>query len=337
MENVRPQRQPLLLFTTAAALLLMGCPDPGPDEPFFTDEDASTDDVADDTDGMSDTAEPDTAEPDTAEPDTAPQRPDRPWDLEVIAWNVESGEADPDVIETFFSEHLDVGLWGLSEVEYDWAFQFRDALSEGDGDYYFIAGHSGDYPSNDDRLVIIYDTLRFEELDHCELSVVTATDRNSQRVPLVAHMRELASGEEFLFMVNHFQRDESIRLHQSNLLAEWVSGEISQPGCALSVADLPLLAVGDYNLDVDVRESWDDNPWLNALTTTLTWVVPDPLVRSHCAWREMLFDFVFIAGDTSDWFVESEVQTEQSLAVCGWPTDRSSDHRPVFARLWWGL
>jgi len=238
------------------------------------------------------------------------------------------------VIEAFFASPTDVELWGLTEVEYDWAFQFREVLSEGDGDYRFIAGDSGDYASDDDRLVIMYDTLRFEALEVCELSVVTETDRNSQRVPLVAEMRDLETGSSFLFMVNHFQRDERVRLHQATRLSEWVRGELVEPDCSLSVSELPLIAVGDYNLDLDVREPWDDNSWLNALETSLTWIMPDPLVRSHCSWREMLFDFIFTAGDTAGWYAESEVEAVQTPAICGWPTDRSSDHRPVFARFW---
>ncbi len=257
-----------------------------------------------------------------------------PWTLELATWNVESGDSDPQVVKQHFADNSHLQLWGLTEVDYDAAFVFRETISEGPGDYLFIAGTSGDYAEDDDRLVILYDTLRFEALDTCELRIVNQDNSNNQRVPLVAHMRDIHSGTEFLFMVNHFQRDEGVRLDQATRLSEWISGELEQRDCALSAQTLPLLAVGDYNLDVNVRYPTDDNVWLNELLKTLTWIVPEPYVQSHCSWDDMLLDFVFVAGAATEWHGTSQVYEEETSAVCGGRTPESADHRPVLAQFW---
>ena len=251
--------------------------------------------------------------------------------LEIVAWNLESGGSDPEILATLFTAFPNVDIWGLSEVEQTWMSHFQEILSDNGKEYHYIIGSSGDYPTNDDRLAIVYDQQRFEILEICELTIITELDHNEQRIPLVAHMRDLqAENKDFLFMINHLQRNEYVREHQITRLTQWIHGELEQPGCSMQISNTPLIAVGDFNLDLNIQEDLENNMGLNTLLTALTWITPEPLANSHCSWP-VLLDFVFVAGNAKYWNAKSNIFSETSSAVCGQSLNQSSDHRPVFA------
>ncbi len=88
-------------------------------------------------------------------------------ELTIIAWNVESGGADPKVISQRLSKfHADI--YGLSEVHPNDFETFRTAVGDGYDEIHLPMG-------NDDRLQLIYSAKRFQLLERIELSNMKST------------------------------------------------------------------------------------------------------------------------------------------------------------------
>ena len=153
--------------------------------------------------------------------------------LRVVGFNVESGGADPTVVDDIVARLQDVDLWGFSEVQNaSWAQLFEVAAEDGEAaDFVQLLGTTG----GGDRLLIVYDADRFELVQQFELEHINPENR--VRAPLVAHLKLKATGEEFLFMVNHlFRTNNEARHEQARLLNAWAREQT-----------LPVIAVGDYN------------------------------------------------------------------------------------------
>lgn len=242
-------------------------------------------------------------------------------ELTVIGYNVESGGAQSNAVGQRIS-HIDgCDVWGLSEVQNaSWAQQFEDAAEQGEGpnaNFERVIGTTG----GADKLLIIYDNKRFEKINDFELTHINVGGR--VRAPLVAHLRERDSGQEFLFMVNHLYRSRSGQRHlQARMLNQWARQQT-----------LPIIAVGDYNFDWDVEDGdTDHDEGYDEMIGggIFTWVrPPPPLKKTHCSTRfNSVLDFVFVAGDAKGWGGTSEIL----VAPGDCPDDnQTSDHRPVKA------
>lgn len=246
----------------------------------------------------------------------------------VASWNVESGGSNDAFIEQQLTDIDGVDIWGLSEVQdFVTSTSFKQG-SEADENANFesILGTTG----SGDKLQIIYNHDRFEVLSHSELHDINVDD--TVRAPLVAHLRERDSGEEFLFMVNHLARGDrnngtpNRRRVQAQLLNDWASQQ-----------SLPIIAVGDYNFDWEVIGGDQDHGAgydLLIADEVFSWVRPDTLVRTQCSATasgcrfNSVLDFVFLAGEAQTWTASSTI-----LVIDGdFPDDdNSSDHRPVLA------
>jgi hypothetical protein len=238
-------------------------------------------------------------------------------ELRVVAWNTESGDADPVLLAERIRDEEGVDLWGLSEVEPDWAERFRRAAGRGRGGRFeSLLGSTG----GSDRLLILYDSDRFERVAHFELHEINPERR--VRSPLVAHFRVRANGLEFLFMVNHLYRSRADRrLEQSLALRAWAEAR-----------SLPLIAVGDYNYDWHFeRGETEHDPGYDALVEggVFRWVRPALLVPTHCGRRQNVLDFVFTSGPAGHWRPTSRILDAQP-SFCPDDSERS-DHRPVAA------
>jgi hypothetical protein len=190
--------------------------------------------------------------------------------LTVVSWNVESGGSQPQTIAQRIRAFQGVDIWGLSEMPDDAAATIFEAAAE-DGEsanFERIVGTTG----GADKLAIIYDAGRFEKVRHFELPDINPGGR--VRAPLVAHLRNRANGQEFLFMVNHLYRSNATARHQQvQLLNEWAAGQT-----------LPVLAVGDYNFDWSVENGDQDHDrgYDNMIRDgVFTWVRPPTLIRSR--------------------------------------------------------
>ena len=169
--------------------------------------------------------------------------PARAQDIEqaitVAGWNVGLDDADVDTIAARIAEFDGVDLWGMAEVNRtDAARNLEPAAEEGEpGDFAAVVGHSGDAM----RLVALYDDTRFDLLEWYEVDEINTT--GNARAPLVLHLRDTMSGEQFLFMVNHLYRSRDAERHkQAQLLNDWAEQQT-----------LPVIAVGDYNFDWEVE------------------------------------------------------------------------------------
>ena len=235
--------------------------------------------------------------------------------LRVMGWNVESGDADPEVIADRIAGEDGIHVWGLSEVAGDDdAESYRKAAEVGEsGRFEKIVGNTG----GSDRLVILYDKdkLRFlssQELDHINVG-------GHVRAPLFARFKGKTTGQEFVFMVNHLYRSRASRRHQqATLLNRWARSQT-----------VPVIAAGDYNFDWDLQTGdINHHNGYDNLTKdeVFIWVRPDVLEKAHASDYNSVLDFVFVAGTASGWEAESTI-----VKVDGdFPDDdEKSDHRPV--------
>ena len=129
-------------------------------------------------------------------------------------------------------------------------------------------------------------------------------------------------------MVNHLYRSrDAERYKQAQMLNDWAEQQT-----------LPVIAVGDYNFDWEVKggEARHDQGYdLMTADGAWKWVQPARLVTTQCSgWPcryNSVLDFVFAAGPAQKWQAESQI-----VVVPGdFPDDTAkSDHRPVLARFW---
>lgn len=261
-----------------------------------------------------------------------------PLTIRICGWNVQSDftpkqhESDPDLIAQQIAAKDDVDLWGLCEVLGQTALdKFEKGAEEGEGSDFesLLSGTGGR-----DRLAIIYDTARFELLGVEELGMIQLSP--GLRAPLVAHFRGRTTGTEFLFMVNHLKRggaQNPVRIEQARRLHEWARDQ-----------RLPVIAVGDWNMDYDVELGDLGVPHRDRAYDELTrdgvwkWLRPEPLLKTNADPDfNTVLDFVFVANAPFGWFAESHIlereedrhATENEFS----DDDRESDHRPVDAIL----
>lgn len=242
----------------------------------------------------------------------------------VVTWNTELNDAEVAVIARRVADFQEVNLWGLVEVTGESAVATLEAAAE--------TGENADYASilsvagGGDRLLAIYDTTRFALVKSWEIDEINTTA--SARSPLVLHLRQKSNGAELLFMVNHLYRTKETERHkQAKLLNEWVAQQT-----------LPVIAVGDYNFDWDVRQGAQKHDTGYDLLTRnqrFTWVQPKTLVASQCTgWPckfDSVLDFVFVAGAAQTWRAEATIVVEAG----DFPDNgKTSDHRPVLAQFW---
>jgi endonuclease/exonuclease/phosphatase family metal-dependent hydrolase len=170
----------------------------------------------------------------------------------------------------------------------------------------------------------LYDDTRFDLLDWYEINEINTT--GNARAPLVLHLRDTTSGEQLLFMVNHLYRSRDAERHkQAQLLNDWAEKQA-----------LPVIAVGDYNFDWEVKDGERAHDHGYDLMTdggTWKWVRPAQLVTTQCSgWPcryDSVLDFVFTAGPAQGWRAESAIVVTPD----DFPDDSAkSDHRPVLQR-----
>jgi hypothetical protein len=236
--------------------------------------------------------------------------------LTIVAWNIESGGAQIEAIAERIRRFQGVDVWGLSEVPASrWLPVVETAAEDGESaDFEPILGTTG----SDDRLAIVYNASRLEAIRHFELHDINIRDR--VRSPLVAHLRDRATGAEFYLMVNHLYRgDDAGRHEQARRLNAWARAQT-----------VPVIAVGDYNFDWSVERGdrqRDRGYDLMTVDSVFTWVRPQRLVRTQCSPRyDTILDFVFVTASARAWAPRSEIV--EAPGDCD-DAPRNPDHRPV--------
>jgi hypothetical protein len=166
------------------------------------------------------------------------------------------------------------------------------------------------------RLLLLWNARRFAKLDAGELTAVA----QGATAPLWVQLRDLASEQVFLVMVNHLHPAAEQRHLQAQMLNAWAGSQ-----------SLPIVALGDYNFAWPLPSGAYDRGF-DDLTVggNWQWVRPATLVATSCQGSPcatgVIDDFVFVAGPARDWPAVAEVMTDGSESGAGM-------HRPVRAVL----
>lgn len=241
-------------------------------------------------------------------------------DFYVGGWNLESGDSDEEYLAQEVQKWPGIGVWGFSEVRDEAVLvKMRAGLNEANSRANFTGaiGTTG----RGDRLAILFDQNLFTHIAFYELQEINVG--GTLRAPLVGHLRENATGQEFLFVVNHFYRgkgsEEARRDKQSALFRAWIEQQT-----------LPVIAVGDYNFDCELPELNHCNNSFNVLTTggVVSWVRPENPIRTQCNRRfNSILDFVFVNNQAGAWSAGSWVLNPEYEACDD--NAQKTDHRPV--------
>jgi endonuclease/exonuclease/phosphatase family metal-dependent hydrolase len=239
----------------------------------------------------------------------------------LLSWNVESDGATSKVIckqlaKLNQNDHYDILT--LSEVLPSDLKKFRYALGK---HYKYVYSKSG----FSDRLEILYNENNFELVRHFEIKEINILNR--YRAPLVAQLKDRATGTEFMVMVNHLARGKAeIRQKQATMLVEWARDQT-----------LPVFALGDYNFDFVFKTRKGNPAFSNMLKDNIwRWVEPVELIDTN--WYDnprnldgiddypgSMLDFAFVTGSAKDWKSTCRVLVREG----DFPDDKTtSDHRP---------
>lgn len=240
----------------------------------------------------------------------------------AAAWNLESGDSDPVYLAEQIRQWATIPVWGFSEIENQSVLiRMCEALNTQNSSSNFVGilGNTG----RTDRLGVAFDQAQFSYVTAYELPETNIG--NTLRASLVVHLREISSGQEFLFVANHLYRgkssNETRRDLQAAALRDWAA-----------VQELPVIAVGDFNLDCDVDNLKQCNNTYRVLTQNevFSWVVPENPIKTQCSNRyNSILDFVFVTGSARDWASSSFILNRDDEACID--DDKKSDHRPVGA------
>lgn len=239
----------------------------------------------------------------------------------ALAWNVESGGADSSVIAERLQSFSDYQIFCLSEVHPSDFDKYQDALPK---KFESVNSHSG----NEDRLQILFDSSRFEQLETIELDRYRdyVLNNGGHRSPTAVRLKDRVTNKSFIVMVNHLARGNAeFRTNQAIGLREWARDQ-----------NQAVICVGDFNMDYEfatqkgndaLDEILRDNVW--------QWVKPHAWIDSN--WWDpegdgvdnfdgSLLDFVFVSGPAKTWTPRCEVLIEPG----DFPDDATtSDHRPI--------
>lgn len=247
--------------------------------------------------------------------------------LRLVAWNVESGGNDPNVIaKQLVSDLARYDIYGLTEVDPGNTRLYLKSLQTRSNRYRSIVTVTG----GSDRMLLVYDLGRFDKLEHAELEAhdgVRMNDVNFRhRSPLMARFKDKTTDVEFIVVLNHLARGNAeLRQEQAKALRLWAAAQ-----------NVPVLAIGDYNFDYDFLTGKGNKAFDEFLSDgTWQWVKPEKLVDTNWSDRDedgvddypdSCLDFMFVAGKAKEWQPESRVIVRDG----DFPDDETtSDHRPV--------
>ncbi len=248
-----------------------------------------------------------------------------PAGISILAWNIESGGSNTETILLQLQSMPPFNVLALSEVPATDASRLADYFGMQSG----LAGTS----NGDDCLVLAWSS-RFR--------LVAGRDATQGHVqefapgwhskPLAVHLQDSFTGRDFIVVNNHLARSDAIlRSRQAELLVNWARDE-----------NLPIIAVGDYNMDYDFPTAKGNEAFAAMLTDGVyKWIKPKEFIDTNWADRngdgvddypDSMLDFVFVAGPAMDWDVTAEV----IVRAGDFPDDETtSDHRPVLTVVDW--
>ena len=239
--------------------------------------------------------------------------------LNLVAWNVESGGNNPQVIAMQMQNFSGFDVVALNEVNSHNVEEYSDALGP---HYQAFVSRTG----RSDRLAIIFNSTRFELLQSKEMAEYREYNLNNgnHRSPIFVRLKDRESGLEFVYMTNHLSRgDAKLRQQQAIGLREWARN-----------SSVPIIAMGDFNFDYSFQKHAGNEAFNDFMRDGVwEWIKPDPLIDTQWSdddgvdrYPDSLLDFVFVAGAAKDFIYDCKVVVLQG----DFPdTEETSDHRPV--------
>lgn len=243
--------------------------------------------------------------------------------VRVLSWNAESGGNDPAIIARQLSEFDRADFYCLQEVGSGSIGRYGAAIRDAYGKAYrFVPSVTG----RGDRLLIIYDSERFELMEIRELFKHEDYRLNdwSHRSPLLLEVEERKSGVEFGVMTVHLARgDKKRRCEQAIGLNYWGRARTN-----------PVIAVGDFNFDFDYRTDRGNKAYgeFTSEGSPWRWVRPAEDIDTNWSDRDgdgrdnypdSCLDFAFVVGI-------SDATARVVVRDGDFPDDgRTSDHRPI--------
>ena len=238
--------------------------------------------------------------------------------VEFLSWNLESEGSDPTVIGQELANMKRYDIYAFSEVLPEASEILKASLGT---NYNFVLSDSG----YNDRLAILYDQTKFEEIKHFEIQEINFQRR--YRAPLVVHLKHKVAGIEFLVMNNHLARGKAtVRQEQATQLVQWARTQL-----------MPVVALGDYNFDYVFETKKGNTAFSNMLKDNVwQWVKPEQWIDTN--WYDnpkdpdgkddypgSMLDFAFASGPAKAWEKSCRVIVRDG----DFPDDeRTSDHRP---------
>lgn len=247
--------------------------------------------------------------------------------VNLIAWNLQSGNSSASKLAELAAQAVDVDLWGLSEVANKQVVnEFEQQLEQSTGaDFDDAISQRG----GADRLAILYRKDRFRQIgDYFEIDNIAVS--SGLRPGFAVQLEEMESGQRFFFVVNHFKccgGDGNIEKRKKQ----------AQALNAFAVAQhIPVVTAGDFNTFYRINEQ-EIPPALAELTEEgpFTWIMPTHLVRTEDTGPTIL-DYVLVANPVAGWSARSDILSRNTMTPLtsdsGFSDDRqSTDHRPVLA------
>jgi beta-lactamase superfamily II metal-dependent hydrolase len=254
---------------------------------------------------------------------------EEPISVRAISWNLESGDSDADFLANQCLQKGRVDIWGFCEVESrDFAETIEERIeSQAGTDYELFVSDD----QHQDKLAILFDKDRFEEVDRLTLESVRLNS-SGLRPMILVRLRGRQSGREFFFGVNHLKASGGAanvqkRIQQSKIINDWAETQV-----------LPIVICGDFNYPypvaagaqppIDFQEIIADGVY--------QWIKPDHLIKTqqNPSFNSIL-DFYFVAHALPGWegksrILDREGNQEATSAQFG-DDGEQTDHRPVEA------
>lgn len=244
--------------------------------------------------------------------------------VSILAWNIESGKSDSNVIASQLADLSGYDIYCLSEVYSKDFGKYQEALSDG---FLSVTSKTG----RGIRLQILYNSNRFALLQQKELHEHGGIKLNNgtHRSPLFVRLKDKQINIEFIVMTNHFARSNSkLREQQAIGLREWARDQ-----------NVPIINIGDFNLDYDFHTKQGNSAFPEMLRDNVWgWVKPEELIETSWTDRgngknkhpDSMIDFAFVAGPAKDWNPVCRVVVRDG----DFPDDdTTSDHRPIELRV----
>lgn len=246
-------------------------------------------------------------------------------ELRLVAWNIESGGNDPQVIANQISDFSDYDVVALNEVRMANIKTYMKAMGSNFDSFVSSTGRS-------DRLAIFWDRVRFELISKVEMNQhgnMRLNDGN-HRSPIFVRLKDRVTGRKFILMTNHLaRRNKQLRKEQAAGLREWARD-----------SNEPIIAMGDFNFDYSFGSGSGNDSFSEFMKDGIwRWVKPSPMIDSNFSdtdgdgkdnYPDSMLDFVFLANGARDFDCKCSIVQRDG----DFPDDEStSDHRATELRL----